>query len=181
VVFVSLPNYLFLYFDETVEEEAVGGKKKTDMNFYYHLDSLHDMTLVARCGTGQYCCYSHFLEDCCDGEGYQFSLSNHNPSAKNKTDVTKRVTIGAAVGGALGGLAMIGGAVGVWLYLRKKKVKQEEEVIAQDEISGPPEMKQVLEMGADSVTGQKCTAEADMKDHPTVVEMDSTVVYELGA
>jgi hypothetical protein len=133
------------------------------------------MTLVARCGTGQYCCYSHLLEDCCDGEGYQFSLSNHNPSAKNKTDVTKRVTIGAAVGGALGGLAMIGGAVGVWLYLKKKKVKKGDEAAAQDEITGRLQTKQALEMGAGSVGGQKSTAEADMKAHPTVVEMDSTL------
>ncbi|KAM0463450.1 hypothetical protein ACHAO4_000164 [Trichoderma viride] len=110
-----------------------------------------------------------------------FSLSNYNPNAKNKTDATKRVTIRAAVGGALGGLAMIGGAVGVWLYLRRKKVKQEKEATAQDEISGPPETKQVLEMGDGSVGGQKGTAEADMKDSPTVVEIDSTVVFELGA
>lgn len=139
------------------------------------------MTLVTRCDTKQYCCYSHFLDDCCDGESYQFSLSNYNPNAKNKTDATKRVTIRAAVGGALGGLAMIGGAVGVWLYLRMKKVKQEKEATAQDEISGPPETKQVLEMGDGSVGGQKGTAEADKKDSLTVVEMDSTVVFELGA
>lgn len=139
------------------------------------------MALVARCDTGKYCCYSHFLDDCCDGESYQFNLSNHNPGARKTTGTNERVTIGAAVGGTLGGLAMIGGAVGAWLYLKKTKNKQKKEAVAQDEISGPPETKQVLEMGADSGGAQKCTAEADMKDCPTVVEMDSTVMYELGA
>ncbi|KAK1245456.1 hypothetical protein MKX08_005085 [Trichoderma sp. CBMAI-0020] len=140
----------------------------------------HACLELTRCDTRQYCCYSHFLDDCCDGESYQFSLSNYNPSAKYKTDGTESVTIGAAVGGGLGGLATLG-AVGVWMYLRKKRVHAEKEATAQDEISDPPETKQVLEMGADSVGGQKCISEADMKDDPRVVEMDSTVVYELGA
>lgn len=92
-----------------------------------------------------------------------------------------KITVGAAVGGALGGLAMSGGAVGAWLYLRKKRTKQQKEVVAQDEISAQPETTQVLKMGADLGTEQECAAEADTKDRPTVVEMDSTVVYELGA
>ncbi|PON25814.1 hypothetical protein TGAM01_v205251 [Trichoderma gamsii] len=125
--------------------------------------------------------------DCCYDGSAQYHLSD-NSRAKTGADTSgevggkkNRATIGAVVGGALGGLALIGGAVGVWLYLRKKRNMREKESAAQNEISGLPETKQVLEMGADSVTGQKCTAEADMKDHPTVVEMDSTVVYELGA
>lgn len=141
--------------------------------------------------------------ECCLDDSRHFGLSDYNPDAKNTTgaagggdggrqngtDVSSggvggksnRVTIGAAVGGALGGLATIGGAVGVWLYLRKKRVKQEKEATAQGEISGPLEMKQALEGGVDSMAGHKDTSEADVKAHSTVVEMDSTVVYELGA
>lgn len=142
---------------------------------------------VKRCATGKYCCYANDHSDCCYDGSAQYHLSD-NSRAKTGADTSgevggkkNRATIGVAVGGALGGLALIGGAVGVWLYLRKKRNKREKESAAQNEISGLPETKQVLEMGADSVTGQKCTAEADMKNHPTVVEMDSTVVYELGA
>lgn len=83
----------------------------------------HGELSLDRCDTGKYCCHDKYI-DCCEYESQQLSLSDHNPGTKNNTDVTKRVTIGAAVGGALGGLAMIGGAVGVWLYLRKKKVKK---------------------------------------------------------
>lgn len=119
-------------------------------------------------------------------------------SSKNTTRVgdddddddskTDRVRIGAAVGGALGGLAVISGTVGVWLYLRKKRAKQEREMISQDDadIEGadsmePLEMKQVLEMGADPIAEEKCTPGFDVKAHPAVMEMDSTAVYELGA
>ncbi|KAM0512963.1 hypothetical protein ACHAPE_008323 [Trichoderma viride] len=166
--------------------------------FHYHLDTVHGELSLDRCDTGKYCCHNQYI-DCCGDKSQQFGLSNHNPSpgnatessdegGQNETDASsgagskiKRVPIGAAVGGALGGLAMIGSVVGVWMYLRKKKIKQEKGVIAQDEISGPREMEQVLEMGADSVDGQKCTTDANMKDHSTVVEVDATVVYELGS
>ncbi|KAL7921775.1 hypothetical protein ACQKWADRAFT_327391 [Trichoderma austrokoningii] len=130
--------------------------------------SSHDKTLVTQCDAGKFCCYSHLLDDCCDDETQQFSLSSYNPGAKNKKEAAKRVTIGAAVGGAVGGIAMIGGAVGVWLYLRKKGVKQEREEVAQGE------MKQVLELGTDSKAEHKGTSEVDMKDQPTAV-------FELGA
>ncbi|UKZ86294.1 uncharacterized protein TrAFT101_002131 [Trichoderma asperellum] len=105
----------------------------------------------------------------------------------NDDSKTDRVRIGAAAGGALGGLAVIGGAVGVWLYLRKKRAKQEREMISQEEadVEGPNameplEMKQVLEVGTDLMAGQKCTPGSDVKVHSAVMEMDSTAVYELG-
>ncbi|UKZ58890.1 uncharacterized protein TrAtP1_000212 [Trichoderma atroviride] len=139
--------------------------------------------------------------ECCLDDSRQFDLSDHNPNAKNTTGAagggnegmqngkdasggsggkSSRVTIGAAVGGAVGGLAIIGGVFCVWLYLRKKRAKQEKKAIAQSEALSPPEMKQALEAGAGSMTGRKDTSEADMKDHASVVEMDSAVVYELG-
>lgn len=69
----------------------------------------------------------------------------------------------------------------------KKRVRHERETIAQAKadmkISAtmePLEMKLALELGT-GLTGYKCTSEPDMKAHPTVVEMDSKVVYELGA
>ncbi|KAL6910218.1 hypothetical protein GGI43DRAFT_426986 [Trichoderma evansii] len=100
---------------------------------------------------------------------------------------TDRVMIGASVGGALGGLAMIGGAVGMWLHLRKKRGKQGRETIAQDETDvespeamDPREMKQVLEVGTNPMVEQKYSPGSDVKDHSVVMEMDSTAVYELG-
>ncbi|PTB43571.1 hypothetical protein M441DRAFT_67318 [Trichoderma asperellum CBS 433.97] len=169
---------------------------------------------VQHCATGEYCCNQRLSDsptsgNCCDDiDGRQFDLSNHNPNAenttgaaggsdegkKNGTDVSTggsskntTVRIGAAAGGALGGLAVIGGAVGVWLYLRKKRAKQEREMISQEEadVEGPNameplEMKQVLEVGTDLMAGQKCTPGSDVKVHSAVMEMDSTAVYELG-
>ncbi|KAH8130600.1 hypothetical protein LI328DRAFT_161627 [Trichoderma asperelloides] len=150
---------------------------------------------VKRCATGTYCCSTDSNNDCCDRKWGQFDLSNYNPNAESSGDEgrqngmdtsggvgnkTNRLTIGAAVGSALGGLAMIGGAVGVWLYLRKKRVKQDKGAVPQDETIGPMKMKQVLEVGADPMVEQKCIPGSDVKAHSVVMEMDSTAVYELG-
>lgn len=158
--------------------------------------------LVKKCPSGNYCCIvKGATSECCLDDSRQFDLSDHNPNAKNTTGAAEggnegrqngtdasggsggksnRVTIGAAVGGAVGGLAILGGVFCVWLYLRKKRAKQENKAIAQSETLSLPEMKQGLEAGTASMTGHKDTSEADMKDHPTVVEMNSAVVYELG-
>lgn len=198
------------------KKEKKAEKRKTNTIFLlFTLVSSNSPVPVKQCRSGQYCCNPNTAtSDCCLDDSRQFSLPDHNPDAKNTTGAagsggkggrngtdasggvggdggngrkSDRVTIGAAVGGALGGLAMIGGAVGVWLYLRKKKAKQGREMIAQEEADmgsadamDPLEMKQVVEVGIESMAGQKYTPVSDEKALSAVMEMDSTAVYELG-
>jgi hypothetical protein len=182
---VCLEGKLYPFLFYFLKEEKETGQEiewKANIIFpLYHLESPRWPITVEQCTTKEYCCVTSSSTRSCCSDGLWFNLSVPTPYSKDKIDVTKRVPIGAAVGGAVGGFVMIGGAAGAWLYRRKKKVKQEKEATAQSEISGPPEMKQVLEMGAESVIVQKCIYEADTKVPSTVAEMDSTVVYELVA
>lgn len=85
----------------------------------------------------------------------------------------KSVTIGAAVGGSLGGIALIGGIVGVWLLLRKKKQQK----MAQVEKDG-----REVHPGTVESMGMKQTYTplAEVEGQPPVVEVDSRNVHELG-
>ncbi|PKK51232.1 hypothetical protein CI102_2748 [Trichoderma harzianum] len=98
--------------------------------------------------------------------------------AAQKTDdgadkSNKSVTIGAAVGGSLGGIALIGGIVGVWLLLRKKKQQK----MARVEKDG-----REVNSGTVESMGMKQTYTplAEVEGQPAVVEVDSRGVHELG-
>lgn len=86
----------------------------------------------------------------------------------------KSATIGAAVGGSLGGIALIGGVVGVWLLLRRRKKRQN---MAQVEKDG-----QEVYPGTVESIGMKQTYTplAEVEGQPGVVEVDSRNVHELG-
>lgn len=99
-------------------------------------------------------------------------------AADEKTDdgaekSNKSVTIGAAVGGSLGGIALVGGAAGIWLLLRKKKQQK----MAQVEKDG-----REVHPGTVESMGMKQTYTplAEVEGQPPVVEVDSRNVHELG-
>ncbi|KAL7963771.1 hypothetical protein V8C34DRAFT_266525 [Trichoderma compactum] len=104
------------------------------------------------------------------------SATQTDDGADQKTDdgadkSDKSVTIGAAVGGSLGGIALIGGAVGVWLLLRKKKQQK----MAQVEKDG-----REVNPGESMGMKQTYTPLAEVEGQPAVVEVDSRGVHELG-
>lgn len=88
-------------------------------------------------------------------------------------------TIGAAVGGSLGGVALIGGVVGVWLVLRRRK-QQKMKRVEKDgtEVNNAESlgMKQAYVPGSETVY----TPLAEVEGQPAVAEMESRHVHELG-
>ncbi|RFU74009.1 hypothetical protein TARUN_8237 [Trichoderma arundinaceum] len=96
--------------------------------------------------------------------------------------------VGAAVGGTVGGLALIGAAVGLWLYLRKRTAARESgiEIYRDGTDAGSPGTVQSLGLKQAytpvSDNGHAYTPVSEMEARPVVAEMDtSTRVHELGA
>ncbi|KAL6821626.1 hypothetical protein V8C40DRAFT_250579 [Trichoderma camerunense] len=108
-----------------------------------------------------------------DGAAKQTSDEADKKTDDGADKSNKSVTIGAAVGGSLGGIALIGGVVGIWLLLRKKKQQK----MARIEKDGREVNPRTVEsMGMK----QTYTPLAEVEGQPGVVEVDSRNVHELG-
>jgi hypothetical protein len=119
--------------------------------------------------------------------------NNNTQTDDGKTEGEKAsnisTRIGIAIGGTLGGLAVIGGAVSVWLYLRKKRMQQKNVVQGGPEARSPGTIESlalkqaytpISEAEAGPTMGQAYVPISEVEAHPVVMEMDSTGIHELG-
>ncbi|KAL7944240.1 hypothetical protein V8C42DRAFT_326233 [Trichoderma barbatum] len=105
---------------------------------------------------------------------------DNNSDESNASLKSNSVKIGAAVGGSLGGVALIGCVVGVWLVLRKKKMRRFEK--DGTEVSSPGTVESLAMKQAYVPASETAyTPIAEVDGRPAVAEMDARGVHELGA